>query len=161
MCRIISKRSMKNKFRLYLCLCILWMIVIFLFSAQNADESSSLSNGIFFQLAQLFHIPDTAMQTMTFLIRKAAHASEYGLLAILFYLLYGETKFMSYRYMCALLSAFLYACTDEFHQLFVPGRAGLMQDVLIDTSGACIALLLVYGFLHLQKSIRKQKIQHD
>ena len=38
---------------------------------------------------------------------------------------------------------FLYACTDEIHQLFVPGRAGKFTDVLIDTTGGIIMLLFI------------------
>lgn len=148
---------MKAKFRIYLGLTILWMIVIFLFSAQNAEESSSLSNGIFLQLVHFFAIPEEAVGTITFLIRKAAHATEYGVLAILFYLLYGETRARQRRYRYAIASSFLYACTDEFHQLFVPGRAGMLQDVLIDTSGAGVALVLVYLCLYLYDNRRQKK----
>jgi VanZ family protein len=42
---------------------------------------------------------------------------------------------------------FLYACTDEIHQTFIPDRAGKFSDVLIDTCGstfgAVIMLILV------------------
>ena len=48
------------------------------------------------------------------------------------------------HYGLALLTAFLYACTDEFHQLFISGRAGRFTDVLIDTTGAFLGLFLVY-----------------
>jgi len=41
------------------------------------------------------------------------------------------------------LLSFLYACSDEFHQTFVPGRAGQFKDVLIDTAGALIGLIVV------------------
>ena len=34
----------------------------------------------------------------------------------------------------------LYACTDEFHQSFVPGRVAAVHDVLIDSAGAWLAL---------------------
>ena len=46
-----------------------------------------------------------------------------------------------------LVLCFLYACSDEFHQLFVPDRAGLFTDVLVDTAGAVIALLVLQGIL--------------
>ena len=39
--------------------------------------------------------------------------------------------------------AFLYACTDEFHQLFTDGRGSHFTDVLIDSCGAFIAILIV------------------
>ena len=37
---------------------------------------------------------------------------------------------------------FLYACSDEIHQLFVPGRSGMFTDVLIDTGGAVTGMLV-------------------
>lgn len=50
--------------------------------------------------------------------------------------------------------ATLYAATDEFHQLFVPGRAGLFTDVLIDATGAAIGLLLAGSIVALAKRPR-------
>jgi VanZ family protein len=47
------------------------------------------------------------------------------------------------RFGIALLLVFCYAATDEFHQLFVDGRSGQFTDVLIDTAGGLIMLLLV------------------
>ena len=46
---------------------------------------------------------------------------------------------------------FLYACTDEFHQLFVPGRAGRFTDVLIDTTGGIIMLLFIALVTHVAR----------
>lgn len=42
-----------------------------------------------------------------------------------------------------------YAATDEFHQIFVPGRAGMVTDVMIDSSGALAGILLaaLAGFI--------------
>ena len=39
--------------------------------------------------------------------------------------------------------AALYAVTDEFHQSFVPGRYPDVRDVLVDTAGALVAVLLL------------------
>jgi len=36
----------------------------------------------------------------------------------------------------------LYACTDEIHQLFVPGRGAQMSDVLLDSAGAGLGIVL-------------------
>ena len=54
------------------------------------------------------------------------------------------------------ISAFM-ACTDEFHQLFIEGRAGRIQDVCIDTAGATFGILLtLIGVLGIQ-IINKKK----
>jgi len=44
----------------------------------------------------------------------------------------------------ALLLVVLYAATDEFHQLFVPNRQASVIDVLIDSTGAFIGLLVAW-----------------
>jgi len=43
--------------------------------------------------------------------------------------------------------------SDEFHQFFVPGRAGQLKDVLIDSTGATVGIgiyLLVINYLNRQ-----------
>ena len=40
--------------------------------------------------------------------------------------------------------AFLYACSDEVHQLFVAGRSGQASDVLLDTFGAMVGVGVYY-----------------
>jgi len=42
------------------------------------------------------------------------------------------------------LIVFLYASTDEFHQMFVPTRTPMVSDVFIDTSGAIIGMILLW-----------------
>ena len=44
----------------------------------------------------------------------------------------------------ALFCVMLYATSDEFHQLFVASRQARVLDVLIDTSGAALGLLLIW-----------------
>lgn len=43
----------------------------------------------------------------------------------------------------SMLVTFLYACTDEFHQTFIPGRAGRFTDVLIDCTGALVLCIVM------------------
>ena len=51
----------------------------------------------------------------------------------------------------------LYAATDEIHQLFVAGRTGKWQDVLLDSSGALAGLLLAMFMLWLIRRRRTKK----
>lgn len=71
-----------------------------------------------------------------FLIRKTAHLSEYGVLAVLWRRATG-------RSWIALALAVLTASVDEFRQLFTPGREGSAYDVLLDGTGAAAFLALV------------------
>ena len=113
------------------------MILIFVFSHQTGSESSGLSSQIVLWIQTYLHIPITE-----FIVRKAAHMSEYALLTLT--LIYGFyknhypiQKIMIY----SLIGTFLYACSDEMHQLFIGGRAGQFTDVLIDTCGGCLTII--------------------
>jgi VanZ family protein len=83
-------------------------------------------------------IPDlgTGLGAWDLVLRKLAHAAEYGLLAVL---LYRALR----RPWLALALASAYAATDEVHQTFVHGREGTPRDWAIDTAGALLGLLLL------------------
>ena len=90
-----------------------------------------------------------------FAVRKTAHFLEYTLLGMLLTLLLD-----SYRARWHWLSwagCTLYAATDEIHQLFVAGRTGKWQDVLLDSSGALAGLLLAMFMLWLIRRRRAKK----
>ena len=130
---------------------VLWCVVIFMFSANNADESNKQSNAVFNTVIEfvnpVYDSLDTTAQaeykdTATFIIRKLAHFSEYALLGILAFINLAMVKKLVYRGLFAAVFSCIYASSDEIHQLFVPGRAGQVRDVLIDTSGAVAGILL-------------------
>ncbi|TVP90564.1 VanZ family protein [Alkalibacterium sp.] len=55
----------------------------------------------------------------------------------------------------ALFVSFIYAISDELHQHFVPGRTPLVMDVMIDTAGAAVGIIL-YSFVNgLFKLVRR------
>ena len=51
---------------------------------------------------------------------------------------------MKYPLAMSILFSFLYACTDELHQIFVPGRSAQFRDILIDTLGASFGATITY-----------------
>ena len=63
---------------------------------------------------------------------------------------------MKFALNLAILFVFLYACTDEFHQLFIEGRSGRFRDVLIDTAGGFLCYIII-----LIKNKRKKKNIRD
>lgn len=146
---------MSKKFIKWL-LVIIWLIVIFCFSAQNSDSSDSQSKGLIEgTVTGTINITDSVgitdinptkdevceiVENLNGPIRKCAHATVYFILAI-FVLNALDTNSASLRknILVTVMFCFGYACTDEFHQLFVPGRAGSFVDCLIDTAGATIA----------------------
>lgn len=91
-----------------------------------------------------------ALRQAQFFIRKAAHFTEYALLALLLLSAMRQSlnplaRGWSWRWATlALLICAAYAASDEFHQSFVPSRYGCAQDVMIDVAGAVMALTLVW-----------------
>lgn len=131
---------------------IIVMAVIFYFSSCDGTESAQTSSrAVDFIVVALQKLPALSLspeetkelaEALTYPIRKFAHMAEYGILAWCFFLgIYNLVKW--YPYIPAFICTFLYAGTDEFHQLYVQGRTGRVSDVLIDSIGALIALLIL------------------
>ena len=97
-------------------------------------------------------ISGESVNQIHFLIRKGGHLSEYAILAWLALRALRSSLRLppgvwSWKAAgLALLIAATYAATDEFHQSFVPQRTASPIDVMIDTTGAIIALLLAFGW---------------
>lgn len=125
------------------------MLMIFLFSAQHASESQRLSDGFLSSLIGAFlerFLPHLSEKGMSVDIRKYAHMAEYFCLGVSTFLFVSEMTRWQGRGKAVLLSSawcLLYACTDELHQVFVPGRAGRVSDVLIDGVGFGSSILLL------------------
>ena len=148
-------------------LVLLWMAVIFSFSAENAEESLETSDSIVDAVVeQLLEGKRDTMSVSDFesfktkvshFIRKSAHFTAYMLLGILtLSALFTHKLKNKARALLTLAICFLYAVSDEVHQVFVPGRAGRISDVMIDTSGAVLGILLVFSVIQLIK-YRKNK----
>lgn len=167
-----SKRTRKWR-NLAGILALVWMCVIFAFSAQTNEESSVVSEGISYRMVNstgfLLHLNLSEKQlkmislAVESFVRKGAHMTEYGILAILVFLWLGGWEMTALRrWSLAVAAAALYACSDEFHQLFVAGRAGCVTDVMIDSAGAALGLTLFVLLAGLWGRARKRppKRQH-
>lgn len=121
----------------YLLPVILWMLVIFASSSIPADQFPKVKFWVWPKLVHLFFYI-----VLCFLVHRAlTHQTRYPRLAV-------------HSFFFAILIALLYGATDEFHQLFTPGRHGSISDVLIDGFGACLciaAMTVKNKFITLQK----------
>lgn len=87
---------------------------------------------------------------VVFAVRKCAHVTEYALLAALVWRalrrpVRGDGRPWSRRTaLQAVLFAACFAVTDEFHQSFYPSRMGQLSDVILDTFGASVGMMLVW-----------------
>ena len=148
----------------------LLLFLIFGFSAQDGESSGSLSFQISLFLVKLASpLLPTAMseellleraETIHYFVRKAAHMTEYFLLALSLQLpltawLSGQLK-PKLRILTGFAATVIFAALDEFHQSFVPGRSGNFTDVCIDSAGALIASLCLLVFYNLyQKKLAR------
>lgn len=123
-------------------LLILWMTVIFSFSAQNGVKSQELSDGLLNKvLVNIPFIKYFYFNGIGVLIRKLAHFCEYLVLGILSYFCFKDIN-KSRFYVIAIIFCVLYAVSDEFHQLFIDGRSFGYLDILIDSLGSASGVLI-------------------
>ena len=152
---------MNKRKRIYLILTICWMVLIFSFSARNADISEKDSGRVGRLVGEWF-VPgfkewnssrqEQFVEAVDFPVRKTAHATEYAILGMLvFGTVYDEKKDRKHNFLFPWILGTSYAATDEFHQLFVPGRSGQIRDVLIDSSGVLAGLLVIYFVMWIRK----------
>lgn len=156
-------------------LAIIWMCIIFSFSAQVKEESSEVSIAFSYRVVSsagtFFHLKlnDEDLRRISNAIegsiRKAAHMTEYAVLSILLYLWLERWQLAIFkRSILAAVLAILYAASDEFHQLFVRGRAGSLRDVIIDSAGVILGILVFMGvkkcisFLCSRRKYRETKL---
>ncbi len=95
-----------------------------------------------------------------FFLRKAAHVTEYAILAFLVlraFQEYPRIKAGSYapgKILWAFLLSLLYAAGDEFHQSFVPERVASFIDVVIDSVGCSLGVFLRNKYEDMSTSSR-------
>lgn len=80
---------------------------------------------------------------LNYLARKAAHFVEYFVLLLLCVraLQQGRTRLRASTLLSALAVGMAWACIDEVHQSFVPGRTPYIRDVFLDWTGCGFAAL--------------------
>lgn len=149
---------------------ILWMLVIFAFSAQPAIQSDQVSMGVVEKIIAFIRniktVPAFAwintdsvadfVGVMNHYVRKTAHFMAFAVLGVVVYNLFASYDFDRRKaVLFAALICLLYAISDEAHQLFVPGRAGRIKDVIIDFCGSLTSLSLTY--LLFGRKVRKER----
>lgn len=152
---ITSEKKKKTDRRiLYGFLAIIWMIVIFIYSAQSGISSGNTSSDVtYFILNALTQIglisacnftPHEIMQAEG-IIRTIAHFIEYFILGIIvfMFIMYTAGKKTYTRILYTFIICGVYALTDEIHQYFVPGRAMQLSDWLTDAAGILSGIIIM------------------
>lgn len=150
----------------WIVLLFIWMGVIFFFSSQTGEESSELSGGLTMRIIHFFWRDydswtvvrqEQLLSTLTYLIRKGAHFTEYAILGFLAGgVLYSGPQHRGWYFPAAWGFAALYAMSDELHQMFSDGRSPQIFDVMVDSAGALVGVTLLWVlWIVLQKGRKK------
>ncbi|MCX4326278.1 MAG: VanZ family protein [Lachnospiraceae bacterium] len=144
------------------------MFIIFNFSSMAADDSSNTSIPIAELVMQKigqftgisFDVNSEGYDLIHHRVRKAGHFLEYMALGCTLILPFaficeGKSYYKLKVVFCSELFSACYACTDEFHQIFVDGRDGNLADVGIDSLGALAGICAGLIFWWIGKRIIK------
>lgn len=142
--------------KIHIIITLVVMVFIFVHSAMSGDVSSSESR---FFAEILSSITGISFQVAHFIVRKAAHFTEFAVLGICLTVNFNDYKSQSeiiksdttpvknvlirHPRLASWIAGTLYACTDEFHQLFVEGRSCEFRDVCIDSAGVVLGIAIV------------------
>lgn len=153
--------KIKKKLAISCILLLIWCGVIFYMSAMESIESNSKSRSVIGEAIEKVsdfandigltnkELTEVEVQNLVdklnYPLRKVAHFTEYFILTLLLIIvLHGYGVKGKKVFIISLLICFIYAFTDEYHQVFVSGRTGQFSDVLVDTFGGVIACGIVW-----------------
>jgi VanZ family protein len=143
---------------------LVWVGVIYLGST---DPMSAEHTSRFIVPFLRWLKPNISAETLAsihFILRKCAHVGEYAVLALL--LLRAATLMTNFRrsipilYVNVLGVCLFVAATDEFHQTFVASRGASVTDIMIDSGGVILGLLIASIF-RMNRLIRLEKAPAD
>lgn len=134
---------MKRVQKIWICLTILCLCVIFGHSLMPASVSGKESFGIFEWLNRF--LPWLTHH----LVRKIAHFSAFAVLGA--FLTGSFWYFKDFRLRRPLCCSLLAAFVDETIQLFVTGRSGQISDMWLDLSGALFGTITLWLILRYRK----------
>jgi VanZ family protein len=110
-------------------------------------------------------MPQDQVDVIVTIARKGAHLTVYAVLAWLFWRAVwkrqrGDRRPWAWRqFVLPTLFVALYAATDEIHQHFVPNRYGSPTDVLLDTMGGAMGMLIVWRLREWRNPRRPDPIE--
>ena len=141
-------------------LIVLTVSIIFSSSLKNQEESGEMSGAVVEVIKPIIDSENKIpVDKFEFSVRKAAHFSEFFLLALelcILYTLLFEKSPLSHHIIIIFFVFMLVALTDETIQIS-SGRGSSVVDVWIDISGGCTACVLYLAGGLLSKFIAKKR----
>ena len=155
----------KNILRAILMLLLLsTFFIIFGFSSQDGEKSGNISKKIteeiITRIPQIQEKEQNEREAITLriekVIRKIAHFSIYTAVGLLLMALISTFEMKEKnRIIISLIIGIIYASSDEIHQSFVPERSPMITDVMIDTMGVMLGILLIMLGKEIIKKYKK------
>ena len=143
-------------------LVIFWMGFIFSFSSSEGEDSGSLSRDLLVKVIEVvtpYKDGDAKMEELVdvlhFPFRKLAHFTVYFILGATVINMFYAFNINKYTLILSVIICIIYAISDEVHQMFVSNRNGQISDVLLDSSGSCLAIYLISRFYILRGKYEK------
>ncbi len=126
------------------------MGIIFRLSHQQSEESAELSLEVMGFFGRIFTKFIEGIGHDTF--RSLAHFLEYCGLAALLYNAFLQT-FNKPKILMSFAVSVLYCISDEIHQIFIPGRAFQISDILVDSLGSATGIIVCVCLYTIIKKI--------
>lgn len=155
-----------NILRAILIVLLLMMFgTIFNFSNQNGEKSGNLSREVTEEVTKNINSiqklekseKERVLGKIEHYIRKLAHFSLYFIVGILTMSLMCTFDLKNVkRIFIGLGIGVFYAASDEFHQIFIPDRTASFVDVLIDSSGVFVGILLIHFSIKIYFILNKK-----
>lgn len=157
-----QKNWVKNHTGLLLLILLFFELAfIWIHSTMPAADSDRESGWVMALLTPVLEIFVGKENVTHHFVRKLAHFSEFGVLGVTIGgRLLVNKKTSLFHWYHGLLSILAAAVVDETIQLFVEGRAGQVQDVLLDTAGGLTGLLMIFVFSAVVKCVWKNPNVH-
>jgi VanZ family protein len=154
---------------------LFWLGVIRMESTDTASASNT-SQLVYVVVATVYpKVERSSVEQLDDVLRKSGHFLGYGILAVLVFLALRNTNRDRVRALLqrpwgtqlrdfwrrewaliGMLMTIITASFDEIHQTFIPSRSGRWQDVVLDTFGAAILMLMTY-LLSRHAFVRRQR----
>lgn len=136
----------------------IWITIIFINSLFPGDLSSAQSGFVVHLVQNFFHLfgfePDQLF--LSSFIRTLAHFVEFAILGLLIKVNLNKKPYPFYVMM---IFGFVIALTDEIIQIFVPGRAFQLFDIMIDVLGVLTGVII--GSFIMGLMAKKTKLLED
>ncbi|MBP1990287.1 VanZ family protein [Paenibacillus eucommiae] len=134
-----------------------WILVIICctFIFKLTDSPASTSKHTTSIIKTEIKASHSATIKINYIVRKSAHMTLFGILAICLLLALGKIK---HAPLLSWALATAYGALDEIHQIFKPDRTAAAADVLIDSAGALLALLFFWGVRGLVAMLKKTDV---